>query len=518
MANINDSFNSSSISSGNLNIINEEYDNYLNKKNSSLNNSSKFFTKNKDKKRFKKKYFMCKKCKTCPKINFDGNTLNMNCDCKEILNLRITDFNNNYSHRKQKTVKPFLCCQKHISYNYIYYCIDDKENLCEKCLEEFKKHENHSHDPLFSDGKNKEITNLYNLIIKLREIIPKGDYDYRERLNMIESFLECYKEFPCHNLYESIKSAKIYLENLEIKETKERLKIRLIKELEENKNESILFSHINISQQKFNNLSIFKKLKLINLKILILNENDINNIEPLYDCDFRELEEIHLESNKLNYKSLEDFQRMKFTKIKFINLFKNKIESPKIFEKIIDFKTLSIFHIGQNKFIKEEIIKNSNTKYDLSHLINIGLSGNFTNETIHFIFNIKFSNLEYLYLNRNNLSSLLFLKDIDCPNLVSFWAIINNITDYSPILKLKYKDKLKRINLKDNHIENIDNLIEFISNFKSLNLLILANNSIILNDQNKQILKDIKIKYNNLKLITEITKDNKIYLEEELLN
>ena len=102
--------------------------------------------------------------------------------------------------------------------------------------------------------------------------------------------------------------------------------------------------------------------------------------------------------------------------------------------------------------------------------------------------------------------------------MVSFWAIINNITDYTPILNLKYKDKLKRLNLKDNNIENIDNLVEFISNFPSLNLLILANNNIILNDQNKQIVKDIKIKYNNLTLITEITKENKIYLEEEFIN
>ena len=103
---------------------------------------------------------------------------------------------------------------------------------------------------------------------------------------------------------------------------------------------------------------------------------------------------------------------------------------------------------------------------------------------------------------------------MDCPNLVSFWARENNLTDYNDILKLKYKDKLKRINLKENNIDNIDNLLEFISNFPKLRLLILANNKINLdNPKNKQIIKDIKNKYKNLEIILE-TEKNDPYLKE----
>ena len=251
-----------------------------------------------------------------------------------------------------------------------------------------------------------------------------------------------------------------------------------------------------------------------NLKKLKLNENNITNIDPLLVCDFSGLKEIHLEGNKLNYQSMKNFEKMRFENIKFINLYINEIESPKIFEKIMNFNSLKKFYVGQNKFSKEEIIKNGNTKYDLSHLKRIGLTGNFTNENIFFILNLKLTDLKFIYLNKNNLSSLSFLKDMDCPNLVSFWARENNLTDYNDILKLKYKDKLKRINLKENNIDNIDNLLEFISNFPKLRLLILANNKINLdNPQNKQIIKDIKNKYKNLEIILE-TEKNDPYLKE----
>ena len=211
---------------------------------------------------------------------------------------------------------------------------------------------------------------------------------------------------------------------------------------------------------------------------------------------------------------MEKFEKMIFKNIMIINLFTNEIESPQIFEKIMNYNTLKIFFIGANKFTKEEIIKNGNTKYDLSHLKRIGLTENFINGNIYFILNMKLTGLKFIYLNKNNLSSLSFLKDMDWPNLVSFWARENNLTDYNDILKLKYKDKLKRINLKENNIENIDNLLEFISNFPKLRLLILGNNKINLDSpKNKQIIEDIKKKYKNLKIILEIEK-NGPYLKE----
>ena len=73
--------------------------------------------------------------------------------------------------------------------------------------------------------------------------------------------------------------------------------------------------------------------------------------------------------------------------------------------------------------------------------------------------NLKFSNLKIMYISRNNLSSLKFLKDVICKNLESFWAINNNITDYNDILELPYKSNIIKINLKGNKIKYIDDLL-----------------------------------------------------------
>ena len=192
---------------------------------------------------------------------------------------------------------------------------------------------------------------------------------------------------------------------------------------------------------------------------------------------------------------------MSIPNIIYINLYKNEIESIKIFEKILNFKTLEIFHVGANLFDKKEIIKNGNKKYDLSFLKNLGITGNFTEETIHFTLNLILSNLEILYVSRNHLFSLDFLKGIECEKLFKLWAIENNLTDYNDILKLKYKDNIQIINLEENKISKIDNLSEFISNFKNLKELNLSANQINLEDEkNKKIIDDVKNKYKELKL------------------
>ena len=504
------------ISSGNASKIKNEYEEVFNNSNSS--NSINFYPNKLSKKiKLKKRYFMCCGCRAAPQLDFKDNELDLTCDCKEISNLRIKGFIDNYSYQKKEEVEFYLSCKVHKQNIYKCYCLVCNKNLCEECLKITKLHDNHSINNFFSVKNNKEVDSLKELIRKKREKLNKGDKDIREKLNLFEGLINSYNEFPCHNLYESIKSAKSYLEKFDIKEIIERLKITKEKGLIDNKKKSFLISYINISKQNFNNLSIFKELDLSNLKILVLNENCITNIDPLLCCNFKELETFEIERNKLNYKSMENFDKMNFPNIKFINLFRNEIESIKIFEKVLNFKTLEKFHVGENKFKKEEIIQNGNKTYNLNFLLNIGLTGNFTKETIYFTLNLNLINLEYLYLNRNNLTSLDILKDFELPNLKSFWAIENQLIDYNGLSKLKYKNKMERINLKDNKIKKIDDLLQFISNFEKLNLLILVNNEIDWDKPiNNKLLEDINNKYKKLKLIIEITEENKIYLEEDL--
>lgn len=297
------------ISSGNVSKIRDEYEEIFN--NSFSLNSTKFYPNKLDKKiKLKKRYFMCDYCKSAPKLDFKGNLIDLTCECKEIFNLRIKDFIKNYSYHKIEEVEYHLCCDEHKKNQYKCYCIDCNQNLCEECLKITKLHDNHSINNFFSVINNKEVDSLKELIRKKREKLSKGDIDIREKLNLFEGLINSYNEFPCYNLFESIKNAKSYLENFDIKEIKERLKIKKEKELIDNINNSFLISYINISRQNFNDLSIFKKLDLINLKTLILNENCINNIDPLLGCNFKELEIFELERNKLNYKSIINFDKI----------------------------------------------------------------------------------------------------------------------------------------------------------------------------------------------------------------
>ena len=138
----------------------------------------------------------------------------------------------------------------------------------------------------------------------------------------------------------------------------------------------------------------------------------------------------------------------------------------------------------------------------MSFLENIGITGNFTDETIHFISNLIFPNLKRLYVSRNNLSSLDFLKNIHCENLYNFWAIQNNLTDYNDILKLEYKDNIEFLHLEENNISNIDNLFDFISKFPKIKELYLYSNRIDLNNKkNKRIIENIRNEFKGLKLI-----------------
>ena len=222
------------------------------------------------------------------------------------------------------------------------------------------------------------------------------------------------------------------------------------------------------------------------------------------NCNFENLKFFDIENNKLNDESFKHFDKIKFKKIEHMNLYENEIKSPEIFEKVINFKTLKIFYIGKNKFDKNEINKNINKKYYLTQLKEIGITSNFSDKTSHFIPNLIFSDLEILYISRNNLSSLKFLDKVNCPKLIEFWSINNNLTDYHDILKLPYKKTIEKINLKGNKISNINDLMKFISHFPNLKELILINNEINLDyPKNKEIIDDIRNKYKNLNLIIE---------------
>ena len=285
------------------------------------------------------------------------------------------------------------------------------------------------------------------------------------------------------------------MSKLDIPLIMEKIKIITKEELYKYKNKSHLITSIKVNNQNFSDLSIFKELNLENLQKLQLQGNNIKNIEPFLHCNFKKLKFLDLTNNKLNDESIKNFDKLNFKDIRFINLFKNEIKSPVIFEKIRNYPTLKTFFVGENLFDEREINNNLNKIYNLQNLKKIGVTGNFTDKTVNFFSNLKFLNLEKLYISRNNLSSLSFLKNVFCKNLVSFWAIDNKLTDYKDILNLRFKDKIEKINLKKNKISNIDNLLSFVKYFPNLKELNLLDNPIDLDEiKNKEIINKIKKK------------------------
>ena len=127
----------------------------------------------------------------------------------------------------------------------------------------------------------------------------------------------------------------------------------------------------------------------------------------------------------------------------------------KIFEIIENFKTLKNLFLGNNPFSEDEI-KNNNKKYIFPCALNeLGITGNFNNESIHFIKYLNLENVKVIYLSRNNLTSLECLKNCYFYQLEQFWAADNLITDINEIKYLKNKKTIEKINLSGNKISVI---------------------------------------------------------------
>lgn len=467
----------------------------------SLNDSIQFYQDNGTKrKKRKSKYFICDYCYASPKFSFNGNKLHVKCNCKKLDELLISDFIQKYTTREKNVIEENLCCKMHKK-KYKYYCKYCRVNLCKDCLLD-NEHKNHYPEDILDDSIQNKIKKIDELIKEKRKKVSLGDTENRKILNIILTLIRHYNEYPCHNLHKSICKFLDYLEKLEIPKIKKQIKITSKEELLENNISKIsqFITSIKIKGENFFDLEILSKLNLNNLKKLSLIGNNITNIEPLLKINFEKLEYLDLENNKIDDKNFKDFDKMKFKNIRYINLYENKIKSPKIFETVKNFKTLKSFFIGKNLFDEKEINKNAHKTYDLSHIKKIGLTGNFTDKTIHFISNLKLDRIKEMYISRNNLSSLDCLKNINCKELTYFWAITNNLTDYNEVLKLKHKERIKEIVLKENKISKIDDLSDFIKQFPNLELFNISNNLINLDiKKNQEIIKDIKNKYKKCK-------------------
>ena len=131
----------------------------------------------------------------------------------------------------------------------------------------------------------------------------------------------------------------------------------------------------------------------------------------------------------------------------------------------------------------------------------IGLTcGIFDKYTIKNIKCFDFSNLKIIYLSKCDFDSLDFVKYLELPNIEELYINITFIKEFYPLIKYK---NLKIIEMRENFIENIDELESFIKNLPKLKQFNILKNSINMNlEKNKKIMKAVKNIRINLDIIT----------------
>ena len=276
------------------------------------------------------------------------------------------------------------------------------------------------------------------------------------------------------------------------------IKILDLRELKRHLLHPELIVKIIIENNNFNDITELCNLNLINLKKLKLRENNISNLKPLVKAKFKNIKKIDLAVNKIGDNNIEYLCKLNFNKLEFINLYGNFLSDFKLFE-IFNNKnlcSLKKFYIGLNSFVDSK----TDVKFNSNNLKEIGLTnGIFNNNTIDIINNFSFNNLEIIYFSKNNLTSLSFIQKLDLPSIKQFWIYHSFIKDYYPLIKYK---TLTRINLCHNEIDNIDNLIQFIKNFKGLEVLDISENVFDLNDENNwNIILKVSKEISNFKYI-----------------
>ena len=203
------------------------------------------------------------------------------------------------------------------------------------------------------------------------------------------------------------------------------------------------FDKLEILSLKYNNISNIKVLGLVkfnNLLTLSLCENNISDISILEKVNFPELTELNLSTN--NILDIKVFEKAKFPKLKKLYLQKNKISDIKSLGKA-DFKELTELLLFENNISDINVLNNVN----FPNLKELSLGHNKISD-INILAEVNFEKLQTLFLYENNISDITVLKSVKLENLKKLILTGNKIdkntkTNYSIISEIKSRKNLK---------------------------------------------------------------------------
>ena len=456
-------------------------------------------------------HFICQKCHKVPLIEFNSLTaFNYSCTCLKNQNIILKDIIKEYIEKENEeneedvsdnnNTEKDLKCQIH-NENYAYYCKYDYLQLCRSCIKQNNIHQFH---PLYNfDCYFFEINQKKELI---DEILNRKQKEINIEMNDAKQLSKLFSVisndfilYPNYSHFVIIEKALTFLEqfisnknNNEIIESLNFQRILVInnkKMLYENMINANIIIEIDIKNSNLNDITQLCELDLVNLEKLYLSENSISNVEPLLRAKFKKLKHLDFGRNKIDDENISYLLEMQFDQLEEINLYSNSLTDVKIFElqNNQNLPKLKTFYIGNNKI--DWAKRNSiGLKYNFKKLTTIGLTcGLFDDYTIKNINSFNLSSLKIIYLSKCDFHSLYFVEFLELPLVEEFYINISFINEFFPLNKYK---SLKIIEMRENFIENIDKLEEFINSLPNLIQFNILENNINMNlEKNKNIIE-----------------------------
>lgn len=205
---------------------------------------------------------------------------------------------------------------------------------------------------------------------------------------------------------------------------------------------------------------------------------------------------INRRKSSLN-KNMDFSKNRSYTNLQVVNKYENKKQ-----EKV--FITLSEFNKKCGTNIKDENIKELNL-----------ISYNLGNDIIEYLSQIKFEQLQLLYLSYNNILDIGNLNNVNLNELSFLILSYNKITDISVLEKVKF-DKLQNLGLSSNKIDDISILEK--AKFGELQYLYLDGNQITNIDVFEKVkfpsLKELNLSSNKINNINVFSKVKFYQLQE----
>ena len=425
-------------------------------------------------------HFLCGECLNTPKLEFDKQSrlflVQCCCDKDRKILRDINYLKNNYIYESDE--EDVLKCQEHFR-NFKEYCQTCMKNYCENC-----ERCNHTKENIDNNNLDDYIENLKKLCFPNNEVEQE-----MINLNNIrdETKILHYLVSIIINDYLRVKNYHLYI---------------CIKNLEKNYKEIIPTSNsgnteteycINSPQElksseQINKVEIYQycfdlnKLKEVNLPNLI--EISLkNNNSILLNCEFKNLEKLYLDINKIDNTILTYLGEMKFEKLKVFSLKQNYLTDYKIFEEVKVFKSLTKFDISSNRFNNKDYFQNK--KIDLNAIEELILSnGVFDEESINNISSLNLINLKKIDLSCNNLSSLGFILRSNWPKLEELNLNENDISDIKELIT-KFKESIKlKIIIENNLIKNENQINELVNSNENITIKYKLNCIEIENENN----------------------------------